>query len=85
MSSDALYFPFRLADCPPQPAALPIELSEVVCSHDSIYIAGVYRFFLPFLHINEGEKTLNYTEYTHIERRESQKARKSQKAMRAYR
>ena len=61
MSSDVLYFPFRLADCPPQPAALPIELSEVVCSHDSIYIAGVYRFFLPFLHINEGGETLNYT------------------------
>ena len=61
VSSDVLYFPFRLADCPPQSAALPIELSEVVCSHDSIYIAGVYRFFLPFLHINEGGKTLNYT------------------------
>ncbi|CAH3171507.1 unnamed protein product [Porites evermanni] len=35
----------RLADCPPQPAALPIELSEVVCAHDSIYIAGRYNKF----------------------------------------
>ncbi|KAM7448831.1 putative tRNA pseudouridine synthase Pus10 [Porites harrisoni] len=35
----------RLADCPPQPAALPIELSEVVCFHDSIYIAGRYNKF----------------------------------------
>ena len=35
-------FHFRLTDCPPKLSHSPSELSEVTCSHDSIYIAGLY-------------------------------------------
>lgn len=37
-----LNFHFRLTDCPPKLSHSPSELSEVTCSHDSIYIAGLY-------------------------------------------
>lgn len=33
----------RVTDCPPKSAQSPIELSQITCGHDSIYIAGRYN------------------------------------------
>lgn len=33
---------FRQADCPPKSPQSPSFLTEVICSHESIYIAGQY-------------------------------------------
>ncbi|RMX39843.1 hypothetical protein pdam_00013473, partial [Pocillopora damicornis] len=34
---------FLVTDCPPKSAQSPIELSQITCGHDSIYIAGRYN------------------------------------------